>query len=289
MPLNPTATSPPTLRVLSLNLFGRQADWPARQALLRDGLARLQPDLIAFQEAIVDDDGDQVTGLLDAGFHVAYQSVGLLGDGNHGAAIASRWPIRERWEIDLHPPGQRLDYPCGALIADIAAPPPFAPLHFAAYGPWYPCPAEAERERQASAVASAIERIAATRSVHVLLAGDFNATPETASMRFWTGQQSLAGLSVCYQDGWGWHHRDLPAAAGHTFAPRNPLTRIDEPRLEAGRRIDYVLQRCGPHGPTLQLRGCEVVFTAPMGNTWASDHFGILAEYAPWPAAPAGT
>jgi len=37
---------------------------------------------------------------------------------------------------------------------------------------------------------------------HVILAGDFDAAPDSSSIRFWTGRQSLDGISVAYQDAW---------------------------------------------------------------------------------------
>ena len=37
------------MRVVSLNLWGRRGDWPARQAVLVAGLRDLRPDLVAFR------------------------------------------------------------------------------------------------------------------------------------------------------------------------------------------------------------------------------------------------
>ena len=65
--------------------------------------------------------------------------------------------------------------------------------------------------------------------------GDFDDTPDSAAMRFWTGRQSLDGVSVAYRDAWEAVHADLP---GHTFAADNPLTCAGEMALELGRRID---------------------------------------------------
>lgn len=57
-----------------------------------------------------------------------------------------------------------------------------------------------EFERQAQAVVSArfIEDLAGDRQV--VLTGDFDATPDATSMRFWRGLHALDGLSVCYRD-----------------------------------------------------------------------------------------
>jgi hypothetical protein len=47
------------VRVLTLNLWGVRGDWDARRRLLREGLHALDPDLVAFVEAIKTDDYDQ--------------------------------------------------------------------------------------------------------------------------------------------------------------------------------------------------------------------------------------
>lgn len=99
--------------------------------------------------------------------------------------------------------------------------------------------------------------------------------PESASVRFWTGRQSLDSTSVCYRDAWESVYSKDP---GHTFTPRNPLVAGGEMPLELGRRIDYVMVRCGNHGPTLAVSSCELAFAEPMGGVWASDHFGVVAN-----------
>jgi endonuclease/exonuclease/phosphatase family metal-dependent hydrolase len=47
--------------------------------------------------------------------------------------------------------------------------------------------------------------------------------------------------------------------------------------LELGRRIDYILVRCGTHGPTLPVADSRRVVDQPVDGIWASDHFGVLA------------
>src|SRR4051812_34422082 len=113
--------------------------------------------------------------------------------------------------------------------------------------------------------------------------GDFDAPPEAASMRFWHWRQSLNSISVCYADAWRGVHADTP---GHTFTPRNPLVASGEMPLERGRRIDYILVRCSDHGPSLEVAGCMLAFDVPVNDTWASDHFGVVADLiVPTPAS----
>lgn len=265
------------VRVVTLNLWGRNGAWADRRSVLIGGLRELRPDIVAFQEAITSEGYDQVVDLVGPDFHVVHQTVGLLGDGNHGASIASRWPLGEVREVDLHVTPRTADYPCATLIAEILAPDPVGPLLFVAHGPSYQWGVELERELQAVAAGRFVEELVGSRGLHVVLAGDFNAVPDAASVRFWSGRQSLGGTSVCYQDVWGSTH---PWDPGHTFTPRNPLVVDGEIPLEPGRRIDYVFVRCGDHGPTLDISACALAFDEPVDGVWASDHFGVVADLA---------
>ena len=152
---------------------------------------------------------------------------------------------------------------------------PIGPLLVVSHGPSWPWWAEVESELQALAVARRIEELVADRPAHVVVGGDFNAEPTASSVRFWTGRQSLAGTSVAYRDCWESVHGDH---AGSTFDPANPLTRQDEPGLDRGRRIDYLLVRCDDHGPTLRVTGCRVALGEPVGGVMASDHYGVVAD-----------
>src|SRR5438270_10383007 len=64
------------------------------------------------------------------------------------------------------------------------------------------CRSERERELQAAATASFVEELGAERALHVIVAGDLSSAPDSASVRLWTGRQSLNGVSVCYRDAW---------------------------------------------------------------------------------------
>ncbi|MGW0474953.1 hypothetical protein [Streptomyces coeruleorubidus] len=44
------------------------------------------------------------------------------------------------------------------------------------------------------------------------------------------------------------------------------------------RRIDYILLRCGPHGPTLHASSCRRVLVRPVNGVYASDHYGLVAD-----------
>jgi hypothetical protein len=61
------------------------------------------------------------------------------------------------------------------------------------------------------AAARFVEELLARSGVHVVLAGDLDATPDTASVRFWRGLRFLGDTGVCYQDAWESTHRGSQA------------------------------------------------------------------------------
>ena len=269
------------MRVVVQNLFGRRADWPKRRDALRKILAELEPDLVAFPEAVVTDEYDQVGDLLGPDFYVAHQREREPGDGadveaGQGHSIASRWPLEQVSELDLHVTPRTVGFACGLLAAEVEAPKPIGRVLFAYHNPSWRLSFAHERELQAVAAARFLEERADGRELHVVLAADLDTDPPSSSARFLTGRQSLDGMSVCYRDAWESAHPDEP---GHTFgAPENPLgVDWDWPF----RRIDYVFIRCGEHGgPTLQITRCERIFDQPVDGVWASDHFGLIADLA---------
>jgi endonuclease/exonuclease/phosphatase family metal-dependent hydrolase len=264
------------LKVMTLNLLSPDhADWDRRRPAIKAGIAKWQPDLIALQEAVQGAGYDQVPDVLGSAYHVVHHS--RRSSDGVGAAFASRWPVGTVREVDLRVT-DRVDLPwSAAVVGEIEAPPPIGPLLFVHHKPTWQVGYALERELQAVACARFVEEQLTGRNLHVVLAGDFDDTPDSASVRFWTGKQSLHGTSVTYRDAWAAKNPDDP---GHTFTPLNPLERAGEMSLELGRRIDYVMVRCGVHGPTLEVIECRLAFDEPVDGVWASDHFGVVAELA---------
>jgi endonuclease/exonuclease/phosphatase family metal-dependent hydrolase len=242
------------MRVVTQNLWGIRGEWPKRRSVLRTGLRRLEPDLVAFIEAIKTDEYDQVVDLLGDEYHVAHQ-IEREPDGQ-GASIASRWPLNEVHEVDLEVTPRVAGFAATTMVAEVRAPERFAPLVFANHVPSWQLQFEHERELQALAAARFIEQLTGERDVvHVVLAGDFTSDPDAANVRFITGRQSLDGTSVCYRDAWEALH---PSERGETSKTDNPLVADwDWPF----KRLDYIFVRCGEHGgPTLEINNCRLIF-----------------------------
>jgi endonuclease/exonuclease/phosphatase family metal-dependent hydrolase len=262
------------IRVLTLNIWNEWGDWPARREVLRAGLRELAPDVIALQETVVRDGVDQVAELLDDGYHVLHSE--NRDRGGQGVSIASRWPIGAGRELDLGltERARASDFVATTLLAVIEGP---QRLLFVNHFPHYQPALEYERELEAVAAVRAIEQVAAPDD-HVIMAGDMDADPDAASIRYFSGRQSLQATSVCFVDTWAACHRGA-ATGGETFTETNGAMNAEGWPFQ---RIDYVFVRCGPDGmPTLRVAECHRVFDRPVGGVWPSDHFGVLAVLEP--------
>jgi endonuclease/exonuclease/phosphatase family metal-dependent hydrolase len=264
------------MRLVSQNLLGHHEDWPTRRPVLRDGLRALAPDVATFQEAIVTADHDQVADLLGPDYHVAHH--GQRESDGSGISVASRWPLGAVRELDLQAGPRTRDFRAAALVVDVPWPDLAAPLLVVNHKPSWATDLEHERERQAVTTARYVEGVVAATGQHAVVAGDLDAMPDAASIRFWRGLQSLDGTSVSYRDTWELTHGTAP---GPTFAPSLCPLHTPQWRTDLDRRIDYVFVRCDRAGPTLRVTRCERTLDQPVDGAWGSDHFGLAVDLEP--------
>lgn len=270
------------LRVLTCNVQNGAGDDPERTRLQNRELRRLAPDLVAFQEvAYPGGGGDQLAALLaGTGLHATHQA-GVLAevpphaDRYGGTAVATRWPHRVVEAVDQSVPGDPL--PWYALAVTVPVPGEGELLFLAPTSAWR-LDAEAAREAQAVRLAELDARHRA--ALPTVIAGDFNAAPDAASIRYLTGLQSLDGRSVHYHDAWA-VAGDGP---GHTWSVDNPrgAAEIDLLVGQPGhrRRIDYVFVGDALAHPRGRARivAARRVLDGPVDGVWLSDHAGVLVE-----------
>ncbi|MGI5149324.1 endonuclease/exonuclease/phosphatase family protein [Plantactinospora sp. CA-294935] len=265
---------------MTYNLWGMHGEWPARRTVLAAELRCLRPDIAVLQETVVRDAYDQVTDLLGEEYYVVHQR-GRTGDGT-GASIASRWPVTNVRQHFLHvtPRVNTAEPWIGSVaLAEVQAPMPYGRILLVHFKPSWQFHLSYERELQAHSAARMVEQAVATDAPnHVILAGDFDAAPDSAMIRFWSGRQSLGELSVAYRDVWEDVHG---TEGGHTFVPDNPLRVHGGIRFEIGRRIDYIFVRADQWGPTLAVAECSRILDRAIDGIWASDHFGVTARLEP--------
>lgn len=261
------------IRVFTMNLYGLgNPDWQRRHQLVGQTVLALDPDVIALQEVPVDS-ADTLARLLGTGYHLSHFS--RPSEDGVAGTLATRWPHRIVQEIDLRISDRsKPTLPwCAALIVELDT--PVGPMLVAHHKPSWPFPFELEREQQAVIVARALEEEIGDRDVHAVVLGDFDATPDSASMQFWRGRRPSHQMSVCYQDAWEYVH---PTEPGFTHEASNPLVVAGEVATGVSRKIDHILVRAGLHGPTLHVADCRRVLDRPVNGVWASDHYGVLAD-----------
>lgn len=267
------ATVSHQLRVMTLNVWARNGRYEQRVESLRSGFQELAPDLVALQEVEPGPgESNQAEELLGPlGYQVCYQRRDGDYVGDPGIAIASRLPLTDRRLIELPHDG-----PC--LAARVRA--PWGEFWFASAVPMGPWPhQEGQREDECVALDDALAELGAGDDLPPILAGDFDATPDAASIRFLTGLQSLRGRSTAWLDSWTiagdgsdgatWTSENAYAApfCSHVFA---------EPRHS--RRIDYVFVGSPfKWPPRVVVRSCRVVMNQPC-DAPPSDHHAVLAD-----------
>jgi endonuclease/exonuclease/phosphatase family metal-dependent hydrolase len=264
-----------TLRVATLNIWNRTGPWEERLRVIRAGLQELAPDLIGLQEVIklAPDFGDG----LDQAAVIAHGLGYEVGYGRArdelflGNAALSRWPIAKSHTYDL--PRLGTDERRTLLFVEVRS--PWGPLRFFVTHLNWKFEEGHVREAQVRDIAARVEAVmhgVSPTEPPAILVGDFNAEPDADEVRYLRGLTSLGGSKrVYYQDAFALAG---DGSAGATFSRKNPFA---APLHEPDRRIDYIFV----HGRDESGRGevveARVCFDTPLGGTFASDHFGVVA------------
>jgi endonuclease/exonuclease/phosphatase family metal-dependent hydrolase len=268
------------IRVLTMNVQHDAGD-VRRGGAINAEIRRLSPDLVAFQEVLYPGERDQLAELVEGTglAHSTHQADVLQArdrEWRDGTVLVTRWPHRVV-EVAEHRPSTDSDAHWWTLAAAVDVP-ELGELLFIHPGTPWRLDQAAARERQLVAAVELDER---TRfRLPTIIAGDLNATPKSAGIRFLAGLQSLEGRSAYYHDAWA----VAGEGSGFTWTVANPLAAaeidqlIGQPRHR--RRIDYVFVGSAHAHPTARARilHAELVGDAPVDDIWLSDHFGVLAD-----------
>ena len=276
------------LRVLTLNIWHREAPWEQRREVIRRGIQALDPDIIGLQEVLELRLGEQTQCqaeelLRDLPYRYVFGPAQTLGVGfEFGNVIAAKYPLLGHEVVSL--PGHETGETRSVVHARVQTPFGEVPV-FVTHLNWK-LHHGAVRIRQLKKLVELVDaRAPIGETFAPILMGDFNAEPESDEIRFLRGFATLpdeqGGKSVFFADAWAYGGDGSP---GFTFDRRNPYAaRSHEPP----RRIDYIFVR----GPDEQWRGepltTRVVFDAPEDGIWASDHFGLYTELSTCAETPA--
>jgi endonuclease/exonuclease/phosphatase family metal-dependent hydrolase len=269
------------LRIATLNVWNTEGD-RRRPDIINRELRRLHPDLIALQEVVQTPNVRMLDRLLDGlNLQATHQAdiqsfIPPFSERYGGSAIATRWEHRAVEALDLRVAGAA-DVPWATLAAVVQIPRLGELLFIATTAAWRPA-AEVAREQQAIAITDLDARH--RRDLPTVIAGDFNAAPDAASIRHLTGRQSLGGRSVLYHDAWA-VAGDGP---GYTWTSDNPNTRAGADQIvrQPGhhRRFDYVFVGSWDFHPKGRavIQSATLACDKPIDGLWASDHFGVVVD-----------
>ena len=269
------------LRVLAINVWNLAGD-PRRTGLLNSAIRRIAPDLVAFEEVVQTPERNQLEELLHGtGLHGTHQldvvaSAPPWIERYGGSAVATRRPHRAAEVIDPRLP-DAMDVPWATMAVTVPIPDEGELLFISASTSWR-LEAESARERQAVALAELDARHRGP--LPTIIAGDFNATPDAASIRYLTGRQSLGGRSVHYHDAW----EVAGEGPGFTWNIDNPNGRSEMDAIirqpNHRRRIDYVFIGSWYAHPKAHcyIKSAALAFDQPIDGVWVSDHYGVSVD-----------
>ncbi len=245
------------MKILTLNTWNNSGPWQQRWRVILEGIARYQPDIIAFQEVFDTTWRDTIAD------RAAYPYRASAPSTASGLVLLSRMPVirSELYTLPTQSPFE--DYRRYVLWAEVASERGMLQL-FGAHLSWHP-------QDQATRMAQVQEvwrRISEKPGPDKLLTGDLNATPDSEEIRWLLRQSGLVDTFAAVN----------PHSAGVTWDRQNSFTSEQKPTTP-DRRIDYILAT----GDRLvrSLVSSRIVFDRPGDSgIFASDHYGVLAEFS---------
>ncbi|TDK28735.1 endonuclease/exonuclease/phosphatase family protein [Luteimonas aestuarii] len=250
-----------TVTVVTLNLYHDRDDWPKRRAQIPGVLGALRPDAIVLQEVLQHENLQNQAEWLAAelGYAVYFTSVDPEEKVHrYGNALLTPHPVLARDQVALEPRDDGRN--AGMLRIDVRGQPVniyVTHLHHTPGG-------AALRARQIDGLMEFITRTAG--DAPSIVGGDFNALADAPELAALTGSG--------YIDSFGQLHPDASPEA----------TTLNLAWFDTPRRIDHIYFQRG----RFEALRSEILFTQPdETGAWASDHHGVLSEFAILPTGTA--
>ncbi len=256
---------------MTWNLWWQFGPWQARQPAIAAEFERVDPDVALLQEVWSDEGEDQAAQLAErSGRHVARTTNPEGEPQRFGNAILSRWPIRSSRMIRL-PNEEGEPSHRSALAATIetpAGPQLFTVTHLA-----WQYDAGPLRMRQLAEVVSLIDELReeGAEGPPPILAGDFNAVPESDEIRRLTGLSTPFVPGLIFTDCWA----AVGDGPGYTWTRDNPHS---ADALWPRRRLDYVFVAWPRQKPLSNPLTTRLAGLGEPGEPVPSDHYAVVAE-----------
>lgn len=255
-------SAPVDLRVLTINLKTPVTggdDVETRTQIVIDAIDLLQPDFVALQEVTVTSSStNRAEAIADAtgyewGWYVTHDFVVY----QEGPGYLSRWPVSWTETVDL--PHDDLGGTVTRVTLGVGLQTPHGELSF------FSSHATVDPDEQVKAD----QALASWQFVHskdnglpAFFAGDLNAEPDSLAMQFLRGEATHDGMTGDFTDAWLEVNASDP---GYTIPSDAPE-----------RRIDYIYMAPS----SASVVACELVFDEAVEGVYASDHIGVLCDFA---------
>lgn len=244
------------MKILTLNTWQERGPWQSRWEMILEGVRQIKPDILAFQELFNE------SWALEVRKAAGYTSM-VFPEYYSGLVLYTHLPVSRHGEGALTPSPLE-EYGRYFLWAEFEAAGEKI-LFFNTHLSWKPEDA-ASRKRQAGELLKMIRDTA--KETQTVLAGDLNAPPHAEEVRWLIQEGKFTDV----------FHLLNPNEKGFTWDNRNPYAAGAAHDLP-DRRIDQILVR-GQGKCLARPYSCKLVYTEPrQDGVWASDHFGVLAEF----------
>ena len=263
------------VHLVTWNLWWRLGDWKHRATAIAQTLEELHPDLVCLQEVWQEGRHNQAAELAERlGMIHVFALDRTAGGVDQGVALLSRWPLTEVTQRALPVPSE-VSEPNVALRGLVRGPRgPFllATTHL------IPFPHRSEwRERQVRALVDFMAEASGSAtdlSGRSVVAGDFNAPPDSDEIRLLIGRRPPHAPGWVFLDAWETAGDGSP---GYTVSKANPNA---APLLLPNLRWDYIFIRwpSGRPGGVGHPVHAEVAGFQARDGVVPSDHYAVVAD-----------
>ena len=257
------------VRVVTWNVWWRFGDWELRQGAILQTLEDLDADVVCLQEVWSAETGeDQVR---DFATHLGMSHVRTperwWKGHSFGNAILSKYPIIDSESTQLPPtdgPGTRWALSASLSRGDTSIPVICSHLD-------HRFDQSQRRQEQVTAIFDLVAARHDPAGHPVVLAGDFNATPNSDEIRMITGDAPTPVQGLAMTDAWP-QCNDSP---GWTWDRANPyLPSAAWPQ----RRLDYVFVSWPRPVPLGNISSAFLAGVQPVKNIIPSDHWAVVVD-----------
>ena len=257
------------VRILTWNLWWRFGEWEARQPAILQTLESLDADVICLQEVWSSENGtDQANELAKAlGMNYVRTPQRWWKGHSFGNAILSKSAISSSESVQLPPtdgPGAR--WALSAIVDRSGVRIPVICTHLD-----YRFDQSQRRQDQVRTLMDMVQSEHNADGHPVILAGDFNATPNSIEIQMITGEAPTPVEGLAMTDAWP-QCNDTP---GWTWDRKNPyLVEATWPQ----RRLDYVFVSWPRPAPLGNIKMAQLAGVEPVDGVTASDHWAVVVD-----------